>query len=198
MIDEHGTVNIENLYMLSPPFCWDSVKLGLYGALKYGVYYFSSVVIIKALHVCTTDGIVGIIGFMSAAASKIVQGLAFVDWMLYLVPVVGLASSAISPALRAILSRMVPADEQGAIFTSMSVVEAVCDAVGSTSLNVVYEATLSVMRGAVFLIMAATKIVAIILLTVFVFKTRSIAVSPQNTLCVQGRDEEDASDEEQQ
>ncbi|XP_071081274.1 lysosomal proton-coupled steroid conjugate and bile acid symporter SLC46A3-like [Haliotis cracherodii] len=198
MIDMHGTVNIENLYMLSPPFCWDSVRLGLYGALKDGVYYFSSVVIIKALHVCTTDGVVGIIGFMSAAASKLIEGLAFVDWMLYLVPVVGVASSAISPALRAILSRMVPAEEQGAIFTSMSVVEAVCDAVGSTALNVVYEATLSVMRGAAFLIMAATKIVAIVLLTVFVFKTRSRVVPPKDNLCVQGRDDQDISDEEQQ
>ncbi|XP_067681872.1 lysosomal proton-coupled steroid conjugate and bile acid symporter SLC46A3-like [Haliotis asinina] len=197
MIDQYGTVNIENLYMLSPPFCWDSVRLGMYGALKDGVHYFSSAVIIKVLHVCTTDGIVGIIGFMSAAASKIIQGLAFVDWMLYLVPVVALASAAISPALRAILSRMVPADEQGAIFTSMSVAEAVCDAVGSTTLNVVYGATLSVMRGAVFLIMAGTKIVAIILLTVFVYKTRSTVVSPQNTLCVQVRDEQGASDDEQ-
>ncbi|XP_067682366.1 proton-coupled folate transporter-like [Haliotis asinina] len=154
MIDQYGTVNIENLYMLSPPFCWDSVRLGMYGALKDGVHYFSSAVIIKVLHVCTTDGIVGIIGFMSAAASKIIQGLAFVDWMLYLVPLIGLLSFTVVPVARSAMSKMTSPTKQGAIFSSIAAAESVCGVVAQTLYMSVYRSTVDTFRGAVFIVMA--------------------------------------------
>ncbi|XP_052106221.1 solute carrier family 46 member 3-like [Mytilus californianus] len=68
------------------------------------------------------------------------------------------------PIIKAILSRMVLSDKQGALFANIYLLEAVCRLGGSTLFNNIYHHTRPIFKGMVFFVMACFPLCAGILL----------------------------------
>lgn len=167
-----GKMSVETLYEINSPFCWDSVQIGLFGGLKMLVQVSGSIIAVKVLQACIRIEFIALLGLLSAGASYLVEAFAFADWMMYLVPVVGIIAMVVSPVVRTLMSRMAPANSQGALFASMSTVETICHLASTTMYNTVYTATLSVFSGFVFLLMAAFCFINIFIIIVFMIVSR--------------------------
>ena len=76
-------MQVETLFQLGYPFCWDSVQIGWYGTLRIGMLSIGGMVMIKVFHCCTTDEYIALAGFVTTIASSVITGLATVDSMFY-------------------------------------------------------------------------------------------------------------------
>lgn len=79
-----GRLQVETLYQLNSPFCWDSVRIGWYGALRLGMLSAGGLAIIKIFHFFTTDEYIALAGCVTTVASCVMTGLANKDIMLYI------------------------------------------------------------------------------------------------------------------
>lgn len=78
-----GKSSVDLLYLISQPFCWDSVKVGLYGAV---VGLFQNVIcmgMVKVFHLCLSDEWVAILGSVSGISAFVIISLAATDVTLY-------------------------------------------------------------------------------------------------------------------
>ena len=73
-------------------------------------------------------------------------------------------SSAISAVFRSMISKQVPADELGQVFSVLASLESIVPLMSSSTYNLVYEATIEWFPGCVYLVEAGCSFVIIILL----------------------------------
>ncbi|XP_046575154.1 solute carrier family 46 member 3-like [Haliotis rubra] len=167
----NGKYTIETLYQLGRPFCWNPVKIGYYGAYSTVFMTISGLVAIKLGSACVRVEILAVTGMFLLMGSLILEGLASTDAMLYSVPLVASISAVSVPVTRSVLSRMVAAHEQGAIFSSMATVDTLCGAIGSTAFTSLYSATVETMRGMAFLVIAGVVFMAAMVKIVVIVKS---------------------------
>ncbi|XP_067682436.1 lysosomal proton-coupled steroid conjugate and bile acid symporter SLC46A3-like [Haliotis asinina] len=165
-----GKTTIEILYQLGRPFCWNPVKIGYYGAYSTVFMTVSGIVAIKLGSKCVRVEVIAVIGMFLLVASLILEGLARTDAMLYSVPFVASINSVAFPVTRSVLSRMVEAHEQGAIFSSMATIDTLSAAIGSTGFASLYRATAGTMRGMAFHVIGAVIFIAAILKMLVIVK----------------------------
>lgn len=79
-----GKPSVETLYQISHPFCWDSVKVGLYGSLAGLFQNVICMGMIKVLHLCLSDEGVAILGSISGISGFVITALATTDILLYI------------------------------------------------------------------------------------------------------------------
>lgn len=162
-----GRMGVETLYALDRPFCWDSVQVGYFGALRSGLTSVGSLLAIKFLQRHVRDQTIALVGAVDAALACVLEGLATTGWMLYLVPVVGVVSVTTIPIIRGSMSRMTSPTEQGAIFAGIGVVETVMNLISQVAYTSVYSATVGSVKGAVFFLMAGLSGVTAVLIIIW-------------------------------
>lgn len=69
-----------------------------------------------------------------------------------------------TPVIRSLMSRLVNGDQQGTLFAAVFSLETLCEVFSGALLNAIYADTVAKFRGFVFLVMAASYSVTIILL----------------------------------
>ncbi|XP_060075712.1 proton-coupled folate transporter-like [Ylistrum balloti] len=175
--------DIEVLYNLNFPFCWSSVKIGYYRAVKDFVQMVIGITLIKVLHSCTSDEIISILGCISGIASMGVMAFASKEWMLYLAVGLGIMCLLPLPLIRGIFSKTVLPDKQGALFANIYILEILCGLGGSTIFNNIYAETQNTMKGMAFLVMAGFYFLSGVLLIICLCMTTAQETS---TLCIQG------------
>ncbi|XP_055956997.1 solute carrier family 46 member 3 [Patella vulgata] len=79
-----GRSALETIYQLGSPFCWDSIKIGYFGALPTTSMVIFSVTVIKILHRCLQEEVIGIISCLSAMAGFLLEGMADTSLLMYL------------------------------------------------------------------------------------------------------------------
>lgn len=79
-----GRPNVETIYQMNSPFCWNSVKIGWFGTLRNIAWSFGSMIVIKVFHICTTDEVIAMFGCITSAVSAILEGIASSDLVMYL------------------------------------------------------------------------------------------------------------------
>lgn len=83
LLPPFGAYNIETLYLINIPFCWESNKIGTYLTLKIVLSHCFSLLLVKLLTRITRDEFVGLIGLVSSASGFLLMGFAYEDWMVY-------------------------------------------------------------------------------------------------------------------
>lgn len=78
-----GKTNVETLYELNTPFCWDSIKIGIYSSLKTCFSHLGAIILIKVIHMCSSDEIVALVGCITSIAMLVLKGLAQSDSVMY-------------------------------------------------------------------------------------------------------------------
>ncbi|XP_076096168.1 proton-coupled folate transporter-like isoform X2 [Mytilus galloprovincialis] len=163
-----GRPNVEQIYQMNSPFCWDSVRIGWYAAVRNLAWSFGSIAIIKLFHLCTTDDVIALVGCITCVASAILEGIASTDLYLYLAAGASIGSVVTLPMVRAIMSQMTPPHKQGSIFAGVAAVEVICNMGASVSANAIYDATIDYYKGMTFFVMAGYGGVGIILCLLFI------------------------------
>lgn len=83
-ISNLSRANVETLYQLNSPFCWDSVQIGVYSAVRACCWNIGALFIIKLCHICTSDEVIALVGCITTVTSLVIEGLANSELMLYI------------------------------------------------------------------------------------------------------------------
>uniref|UniRef100_A0A0B7A3W8 Major facilitator superfamily (MFS) profile domain-containing protein n=1 Tax=Arion vulgaris TaxID=1028688 RepID=A0A0B7A3W8_9EUPU len=147
--------SLDALYQMHQPFCWDSVQIGDYSAIRTAGGHFFGLILFKVLQMCVSIERIGMFGALFQGGAFILEAFIQVPWQFYLVPVILIPSCPIVSIIRTMLSMLAGPDNQGAVFSSIAVVETLCNLVSSQIFNRIYSATVAFMPGAVYLVMAS-------------------------------------------
>lgn len=79
-----GRISVETLYQLNAPFCWNSIRIGWYGAIRMMMLAIGGLAMIKVFHLFTTDEYIALAGCITTVLSLTIIGLANTNTMLYI------------------------------------------------------------------------------------------------------------------
>ncbi|GFO16197.1 proton-coupled folate transporter [Plakobranchus ocellatus] len=155
---------IDALYQLNRPFCWGPREIGYYSAIRSGGSNVVGGIWMAILQKCLPFEALGLLGVLAQAVGLGFEGLIKISWQFYLVPAILAPAVGISAIVRGMMSIKARPDQQGALFSSIAVMECLTTLASTTSYNKVYSATVDLsMPGAVYLLMAACALTAVIL-----------------------------------
>ena len=78
-----GEFNIETLFVLNSPFCWDSVKIGNFSAVMSFLSPIFTLAIFKSMQRCMTAELIGSTTFLFFIARCFIKAFAENDFMIY-------------------------------------------------------------------------------------------------------------------
>lgn len=159
--------SMDTLYQLHRPFCWNSKEIGNYNAIRTAGTSFFGVLLLKFLQCCMSDEKIGMMGILSQGVGLTFEAYIQVSWHFYFVPILLTPTSPFSAIVRTMMSMLAGPDQQGAVFSSIAVVETLCNLVSTTAFNKIYAATVSYMPGAVYLVMASCSYLTFLLFGVY-------------------------------
>ncbi|KAK3087328.1 hypothetical protein FSP39_004727 [Pinctada imbricata] len=162
----HGRTNVETLYQLNTPFCWTSVLVGWYLAIRLASQTIAGVILLRLFMMCIPDELIAMFGAISSSGSFIMEALATSSVQLILVPVVGVGSMITGPIVKGFMSKITPSNKQGTLFAGIGFVEAMNNLLGTLAFNSIYSATVGSYKTLVFYIMACISGLAVILLLI--------------------------------
>ncbi|KAK9297172.1 hypothetical protein QLX08_009040 [Tetragonisca angustula] len=128
-------------------FLFASARLG-WNVSEYSIYLATSIVlsilgIIVGVKLLMTYGgfseeMTAILSLLSSLGSCLVQSFTLKSWHLYLSAVVGMFGSIASPMIRTIISKSVPSEDTGKIFSMTISIETLTPLVASSLYNLIY------------------------------------------------------------
>ncbi|XP_037664143.1 proton-coupled folate transporter [Choloepus didactylus] len=160
-----GAQDILTLYELSAPLCWDSQLIG-YGSMAQQLPYLTSLLGLRLLQYCLADTWVAEIGLAFNILGMVVFAFATITALMFTGYGLLFLSLAITPVIRAKLSRLVSESEQGALFSSVACVNSLAMLTATGIFNSLYPATLNFMKGFPFLLGAGLLLIPAILIGV--------------------------------
>ena len=78
-----GRTQVEALYQMNDPFCWDPQHLSWFAALSTGAQGVLGMSVVKPLQKLFTDESIALIGIVSLIAGTVLEGMAWNDFALY-------------------------------------------------------------------------------------------------------------------
>ncbi|XP_046575187.1 proton-coupled folate transporter-like [Haliotis rubra] len=169
-----GASNIDTLFKLNLPFCWTPEKIGYYSTISSVAQQVIGVPLTRLLQCCCIDEVIGVIGSVAIGLADSLQSIVSKDWMMYGLAGIKTPAATLFPVVRSTLSKLAPANKQGSLFASIAVVETMCSLVGTPIFSNIYQATVVVWRGMVFIVLGGTHIVAAIILVIYIFVSKPI------------------------
>eukprot|EP00118_Oscarella_pearsei_P008960 m.48854 g.48854 ORF g.48854 m.48854 type:complete len:468 (+) comp33929_c0_seq3:53-1456(+) len=193
-INFSGMLDVIVVFVFDSPLCWASDMLGYFFAFKLALYGVAAMVVLPLLKwYKVKDFSLIYTGLISGAAGLILLGFSRYTWMMmYLVPVVSMMRGVVVPCLRSLMSQMVGKDNQGALFSGVGCVEAVCGLLATLIYNGLYPATraLATPHGFCFFLMAGIVVLSVFIILVLQSTWSKVENEPipQQTLLVNNED----------
>ncbi|XP_034025247.1 proton-coupled folate transporter-like isoform X2 [Thalassophryne amazonica] len=148
-----GCRDLYVLYELSSPLCWGPELIG-YGSAVLHMTYLSSLLGLKIMQRCLQDSWMALMGLASNVTGMVVFSFADTTQLMFTGYGLCFLFVVATPVLRSKLSKLASPSEQGALFASVSCIEALCFILGSAIFSSLYPATLHFMKGFPFLFAA--------------------------------------------
>jgi len=168
-----GSLDSITLTMLGPPLCLTSVYIGFYMATMVLVRNIGGLLVARGLMVCKVHNAITLgIACLSGIGFFITFASANDMLILYMAPVIGLCGTLTVPMTRALGSRLVKDDEQGAFFSGVSFIQGASVIVGASGVNSLYAATVKFYHGITFLVLAGVYCIALMLTIIAYFKIK--------------------------
>lgn len=137
-----GIGGVMVLYVLHSPLCFSAEQVGYFSGYRFFLQGFGAVLGVKLLGMCLTEINIIRVGIFSLAVALMMFGFSKATWLVYLAPLAGVFSGAAVPIFRGMMSRIVGADEQGALFSATASLETLCNFLGAFIFNSMYPASL--------------------------------------------------------
>jgi len=172
-INQLSIGKIDSLYQMNKPFCWSSLEIGIYGGTKMVGQFLTGLILLKLLQKCLSVEWIILLAAVSQAVSYAMEGFVTTDWQFAVIPVIGILGCTAPPIARGIMSSLSGPHDQGAIFSSLAIMEVLCMTASNFCLLNVYSATVAMMPGAVYLLMTGFSCAGACLIVVYICVTRT-------------------------
>jgi PCFT/HCP family folate transporter-like MFS transporter 1/3 len=125
-------------------FHWSLRKYTLFSAAHNVTWVLGTVIGVYLLHklMKISEAIMIVVGFMSMLVGMLVMGLAKYDWEVYTAAFSRALGGVLSPMVRSLVSKIVPNEEVGKIFSLIVVSESLFGMGGSPIYTAIYNATI--------------------------------------------------------
>lgn len=165
--------NITYLYVRRK-FAWDEPEYATFAAVISSVAGFGSLVLLPLLssYFGIGDCPLGMVALLARASTSVCYALASTPLMMYLGSTGVVLSTAISVVVRSMLSKAVPGDQLGQVFSVLASLESVVPLASTSIFNLVYEATLQSFTGTVYAVEAGCYVALVFLMAVVLFLER--------------------------
>ncbi|KAL9982455.1 hypothetical protein ACROYT_G004499 [Oculina patagonica] len=141
-----------SLYTLHSPLCFSPEFVGYFLAFRQFMHGAGGVTAIKAFGMCLSDANVSRIAILSYIGFLVWLGFSKTLLMVF-PPIIGIFGGAGATVFRAMMSKIVSADEQGSLFSAVMSVEMLCTFAGTALYNSLYPKSLKFdMPGFVFVL----------------------------------------------
>ncbi|XP_046344565.2 solute carrier family 46 member 3-like isoform X1 [Haliotis rufescens] len=179
-----GVYIVQYLFQLNLPFCWGPELIGYFNMAFCLTMQLLGIPVIKLLHLCTSDPGICIITGVIQAGAFVLEGLATTDFMLFSFVLPNGLAAPFLPTLRAIMSRMAPAEMQGSLFAGIGLVNIISSTIGITAFNEMYDATVKILRGFAFFVCAGFQLLSAAIIVVFLCTSRRVVDTKTSAVVV--------------
>ncbi|XP_070798921.1 lysosomal proton-coupled steroid conjugate and bile acid symporter SLC46A3 [Pituophis catenifer annectens] len=166
-----GGLSLYVLYELNAPLCWDAIYIGYGSAVSTSVSVtgFLGIVFLSRY---LRDSYLVFIGIFSYMGGSIMTAFANTTLLMMLVRIPSMLLFIPIPVIRAMLSKIVLPNEQGALFACIACLEVVTGTISITVFNTIYAVTVAWFPGFSFLFSAGFCIIPLSLMSWFMYVTR--------------------------
>ncbi|XP_072517012.1 solute carrier family 46 member 2 [Salminus brasiliensis] len=151
MLGMIGAENVLTLYVLKPPLSWDSVWAG-YGRAATDAMYLSSFLGVLALSGVLGDMALTLLGIVSNCTGMAIMAFTEKSWVYFMARGIMLFACVPMPTLRAMLSKVLDAQQYGRIFGRLQLILAVTELLSTVFFTSIYPLTLDSFSGLCFLL----------------------------------------------
>jgi len=137
-----GITGVVNLYTLHSPLCFSPEFVGYFLAFRQFMHGVGGVTAIKVFGMCLSDANISRIAVVSYIGFLVWLGFSKTLLMVFITPIIGIFGGAGPPVFRAMMSKIVSADDQGSLFSAVSSVEMLCTFGGTALFNSLYPKSL--------------------------------------------------------
>lgn len=122
------------------------------------------------------------LSFVFCIMGTILLSLAYENWQLYVGGSLKFMSGAISPMARSLLSKVIPVEDSGKVFSMLTALDTVAALLGSTVYTAIYKATLDALPVAFFFVTIGFYVLILVILTTIIILRRYDSQSTYNLL----------------
>ncbi|KAB0804708.1 hypothetical protein PPYR_01678 [Photinus pyralis] len=112
------------------------------------------------------------VSFVFCMMATLMLALAREDWQIYVGGTLKFMGVAISPMARSLLSKVVPSEETGKVFSMLTALETVGALLGNTIYTAIYKATLDLFPSAFFFVSIGVDVIILVILSVIIVLRR--------------------------
>ncbi|XP_046714263.1 thymic stromal cotransporter homolog [Silurus meridionalis] len=156
-----GAENVLTLYVLKPPMSWDSVWAG-YGKAATNAMYLSSFLGVLMLSGVLGDVALSLLGIVSNCTGMAIMAFAVESWVYFFARGIMMFACVPMPTLRAMLSKVLDAEEYGCVFGRLQLALSVTELLSTVLFTSIYPLTLSWYSGLSFLLSCAISYLSVI------------------------------------
>ncbi|XP_036398090.1 proton-coupled folate transporter [Megalops cyprinoides] len=149
-----GDQSILLLFLMYEPREFTTEMYGVFNSTRMLLLGFSLMGLFPLMLRCIGEMTLAKMSALLRAASYVLLAFSMNTWMVFLVAVVGAPSGITQAVIRSLSSAVVDPNEQGAMFSFMASMEALCILVAATIFNGMYPLTLATFPGMAFIVMA--------------------------------------------
>lgn len=161
MISSIGFGSVIVLYTLDTPFCLSPIMIGYFLADCMLMQALGAIFALLVLQKCISEILLTQLGILSMVSSLVMIALIKRKGDMFLVPLVGCFGGVCMPIIRSKMSKLVDANQQGALFAAVAMLETLCTLFGAAIFNSLYPMSVQRLsfKGFCFLVMAGLLIV---------------------------------------
>ncbi|KAL7867276.1 hypothetical protein AOLI_G00150900 [Acnodon oligacanthus] len=161
MLGMIGAENVLTLYVLKPPLSWDSVWAG-YGRAATDAMYLTSFLGVLALSGVLGDMALSLLGIISNCTGMAIMAFTVESWVYFMARGIMMFACVPMPTLRAMLSKVLDAQQYGRIFGRLQLALAVTELLSTVFFTSIYPLTLDSYSGLCFLLSCAISYLSVI------------------------------------
>ncbi|XP_070605947.1 lysosomal proton-coupled steroid conjugate and bile acid symporter SLC46A3 [Erythrolamprus reginae] len=166
-----GGISLYVLYELNAPLCWNAIYIG-YGSAVSTTVSVTGFLGIVFLSQYLRDSYLVFIGIFSYVGGSVMAAFANTTLLMMLVRIPSMLLFIPIPVIRAMLSKIVLPNEQGALFACIACLEVLTGTISITVFNTIYAMTVAWFPGFSFLFSAGFCIIPLSLMSWFMYVTR--------------------------
>ena len=159
-----GYFAIMFLYLYGPPFCSDSLEVGIISAVQIGTAVLMTIPFALTIAKRTDSIFLPMIGCLCYMTQFIILGIASHVWMLYLAVCIGAVFVVTLPVIRSRISKLVEPTEYAVVFIFAGIFESAGNYAINALVNEIYRLSLSFDSGFIFFLLASVGILPLSLM----------------------------------
>uniref|UniRef100_UPI00398EDCD0 lysosomal proton-coupled steroid conjugate and bile acid symporter SLC46A3 n=1 Tax=Pristiophorus japonicus TaxID=55135 RepID=UPI00398EDCD0 len=159
-----GEQSIMILFLTYPPLHFSTELYGVYNAVKMFLGGATLIGLFPFMLCCTKEMTLAKVGVLVRLVSCVLLAFSTHTWMVFLSAVMNSLSGFTSAVLSSVASGIVERNEQGAMFSCLASIEAICVIIGATIFDVLYPQMLTSLPGFCFIVMAGFQVIILILI----------------------------------